>query len=121
MTTTEILSAFLKGNEIASISDKQRNWLLSQAKKECVKMDNDGHGDRIFFNDCHYIVRNCRTHVAGYGGTRGTKVIPGRYNLEKMYSIKFDLPPYMTQVCKSTDMDHYKREGHPFSIINQLK
>ena len=90
MTTTEILSNFLKGNEVAVITEKQKSWLLGQAKREGIKHTNNGFSDTIYFADCHYNLRNCKTHVAGYGGTRGTRLVEGRYKLEKLYRIKFD-------------------------------
>ena len=34
MKALEILNNFLKGNEVATISIKQKNWLIGQSKKE---------------------------------------------------------------------------------------
>lgn len=119
MTTNEILSAFMKGNEIASISEKQRSWLLSQAKKDGIVIRNDGFSDSLILVDCHYKISQCRSRVGGVGGVIGTRAIQGRYNIRKMYTVKFDSTG-LTVVCESHDMKHYQSEGHPFTVINQL-
>jgi hypothetical protein len=119
MNTNEILSNFLKGNETAPISEKQKNWLLGQAKNEGIKSVFDGFVNYIYLSNCHYAIKQCKTHVSGYGGTRGTKAIQGKYKLEKMYTVKFDTTG-ITQVCRSADFEHFKKEGHSYTIINQL-
>jgi len=118
MNTQEILAAFLKGNEVANISEKQRVWLLSQAKKEGVKTNNDGFRDLIYLSDCHFVIKSASVRVGGYGGTVGHK-FTGRYNLEKLYTIRFTSTG-LTAVCHKSDLDHYRREGHMFELINQL-
>jgi hypothetical protein len=119
MTTIEILSAFMKGNEVASISIKQRDWLLSQAKRENIKTHFDGFSTHIYLSDCHYSISSAQGRRGGYGGTIVHYTISGKFNLKKFYSIKFESTG-LTQVCTNTDMDYYKREGHKFTIINQL-
>lgn len=119
MTTVEILSNFLKGNEVATITEKQKSWLLGQAEREGVKTQFDGFHTHIYFNDCHYNIKNCHRPFSAYGGGIGKAVIPNRFKLEKMYTIKFDSTG-LTEVCRKYDMEHYKKEGHSFQIINLL-
>jgi len=56
MTTLEIIDTFLKGNSKVSISEKQRAWLLSQAKKEGVPIGGHSWDVRLYFSDCLYKV-----------------------------------------------------------------
>ena len=119
MTINEILSNFTKGNDVAVISEKQKSWLLGQAKMEGIKSNFDGFVNYIYLQNCHYVIKQCKTYVSGYGGTRGTKAIQGKYKLEKMYTVKFDTTG-ITQVCRSVDFEHFKKEGHSYTIINLL-
>lgn len=119
MKTIEILISFLNGNEVTIISDKQKAWLLRQAKIEGLKTNNDGFHDFIYLDDCHYKIKQCKTRVGGYGGTIGTKIIQGKYRLEKLYTIKFDSTG-ITGVHTNTDLMHFRTTEHTFQIINQL-
>jgi len=114
MTTLEILAAFLKGREIAGISDKQRTWLINQARKEGFQIT--GNNEYIYFNDCFYHIKQCKRMASG-GSCVGTRVIQGRYNLEKLYSIKFTDTGH-TCVGARVDLNHYESEGCKFEIIN---
>jgi hypothetical protein len=115
MTTLEILAAFMKGNEKVSISEKQKSWLLSQAKKEAFVVRNDGFNDTVYLDDCHYKISQCKTLASG-GSYVGTRYIQGRYNIEKLYYIQFKSTG-LTVVCTSGDMRHYSNEGHEFNVI----
>lgn len=115
MTTTEIIANFMKGNFIVTISQKQLDWLLGQANKEKIPIGFDGFGDTIYFEDCMYTIRQCRRLASG-GSYVGTKVIQGRYNIEKLYTVKFT-DTGNTFVYNQTDVDRVKREGYVFEII----
>jgi hypothetical protein len=117
MTTAEIIKNFMKGGGIASISEKQRAWLISQANSERILVDSDGFNQSIFFDDHYYKIRNCRRMASG-GSYVGTKIIQGRYIIERMYHIKF-IGTGHTCVYNYSDIDHLKREGqHQFEILN---
>lgn len=118
MTTNEILSAFMKGREKTSISEKQKSWLLSQAKKEGIKTHFDGFSESIYLNDCHYKIKHCKVLASG-GSYVGTRIIQGRFTIEKMYTIQFDSTG-LTNVCNESDIKHYQTSGHAFKITNQL-
>lgn len=115
MTTTEIIANFMKGNTKVSISDKQLAWLMGQAKREGVAVGTDGFNPTIYFNDCMYQIRNCKRAASG-GSYVGTRTIQGRYNMERLFTIRFKSTG-LTNVASQTDLDHYTREGHQFEII----
>lgn len=116
MKAIEILINFLKGNEVIIISEKQKSWLLGQSKNENIKMSYDGFNNYIYFSDCFYKISQCVTHVAGYGGTRGTKAIQGKYKLEKMYCIKFESTG-LTAVYRKNDLDYFTSKNEKFNLI----
>ena len=118
MTTSQLIDSFLKGNTVAVITEKQRNYLLRLAGKADVVMHNDGFNQYLYYATCHYAIRHCKQLASG-GSYVGKKIVQGKYRIEKMYTIKFDRTS-LTQVCKETDLKHYEREGHAYTIINQL-
>lgn len=121
MSTLELLQNFMNGNEKVTISQKQKDWLMGQATKEksaTLKTHSDGFHDYIYLTDCHYQIKQCKTLASG-GSYVGTKFIQGRYNIEKLYTIKFDSTGIIN-VCSNTDLKHYRTTEHTFQIINQL-
>lgn len=115
MNTIEIITNFMKGATKAGISDKQRNWLLGQAKKEGIPVIDRGYGTGVYFDDCFYTIRQAKTLASG-GSYVGTRYINGRYVIEKLLTIKFDNGN--TFVYGVHDVDHFRREGkHQFEII----
>jgi len=115
MTTTEILQNFMKGNSKVSISEKQKSWLLGQAKKEGVKVGYDGWHDMIYFDDCFYKIQQCKTLASG-GSYVGSRLIQGRYNIEKLYTVKFT-DTGNTFVYAQHEVERVTREGYQFEII----
>lgn len=116
MATTEILTSFMKGNEFSTISDKQRDWLLSQAKRDGFRIESTGFNHYIYLTGCLYKIEQCKTVVSGYGGTRGTKPVNNKHKIEKMYSIKFDSTG-LTGIYRLNDLNHFRSEGHKFQIV----
>lgn len=118
MNTTDILATFLKGNHKVSISEKQRMWLLSQAKRDGVKIKEDGWHPTLCMADAHYTIQQCKRRASG-GSYVGTAIIQGRYNLEKMYYVKFKSTG-LTCVCSDTDLRHFQSIGEQYDFINFL-
>lgn len=118
MTTLEIIAAFMKGNTKVTITQKQKDWLIRTALNEGVKTNLTGSGDYIYLNDCHYSINQCKTRCSG-GSYVGTRYIQGKYNIEKMYRIRFDSNG-MTEVRSETDLRYIRTTPHTFSIINFL-
>lgn len=116
MTTIEIIENFMKGNCKVSISEKQKNWLLRTAKTEGFAVSFDGWSDAIYLTDCYYKISQCKRLSSG-GSYVGSKSIQGRYNIEKMYTIRFTENQKHTAVCGQTDIDYFKRENIGFEII----
>lgn len=116
MKTAEIIQNFMKGSSKVSISEKQKDWLLGQAKKEGVSIGFDGWHDMIYFDDCYYKIQQCKTRASG-GSYVGTRFIQGRYNIERLYAIRFTENSKHTAVYGQTDIDHFKREKIGFEII----
>jgi len=118
MNALEVLQAISKGSDKAAISEKQKAWFLRTCKSE--KIPSNGpmeYTDYVYFDEFFVNIRNCKRLASG-GSYVATRTIPGRYIIEKLYYIEFLNPPCMKQVCHDTDMDHFKREGHPFKILN---
>lgn len=103
-------------NEVAGISEKQMNWLISTAKREGHKIAE--HPYIIYMKDCHYKISNARRLASG-GSYVATGVVPGRYKMEKLYTIKFDSTG-LTGVYSRCDLDYFRTTEHTFTIINQL-
>lgn len=113
MNTTEIVTAFMKGGTKVTITQKQKDWLERQARYDNVRVDGRG----VFFADRYYSIRNCRRMASG-GSYVTTKVIPGKYNMEVMYLIRFNEPPHMTRVADTHELEHFKSEGHTWTILD---
>lgn len=116
MTTTEIIENFMKGNSKATITEKQKYWLLAQAKREGVPTYCDGYSNQVYFDDCFYKIKQCKTLASG-GSFVGTQMIQGKYNIEKMFTIRFTENEKHTAVYAITDLEHFKRENIGFEII----
>lgn len=116
MKTIEIINSFMKGSSKASISEKQKNWLICQAKKEGIPVGYNGWHDLIYFDDCYFSIRNCKRLASG-GSYVGSRTVRGRYNIEKFYTIRFTEPPYLTGCYNQCDIDHFSRERIPYEII----
>jgi hypothetical protein len=112
MTTTEIIANFMKGGFKVSISEKQKIWLIGQAKREGIPVS--FLGDAIYFEDCYYKIQQCPRLCSG-GSYVGTRIIQGRYNIEKLYTIKFDNGN--TFVYDHLEVERIRREGYEFEII----
>ena len=116
MKTVEIINSFMKGGSKASISEKQKRWLLGQAKKEGFDIGFDGFNDKIYFEDCYYQIKNCKRLASG-GSYVGSRIIQGRFNIEKLYRIRFTEGSKHTAVYGQVDIDHFRRENIGFEII----
>lgn len=114
MSTIEILASFMKGTEKTTISVKQRAWLLKQAQQEKLL---DADHDIIYLVGCYFEIRNA-TRMASAGSYGAKRIVQDRFVLEKLYWIRFDAPPNMVTIARNTDIAYYKREGHPFEILN---
>ena len=115
MTTTEIIANFMKGNSKVTISEKQKSWLIGQAKKEGVPMGYDGWHDTIYFDDCFYQIKQCKTLASG-GSYVGTRTIQGKYNIEKLFTVRFT-DTGNTFVYGQHEVERVTREGYQFEII----
>lgn len=105
----------MKSNSKVTISEKQRAWLLGQARKEGVKITSS-FGDIIYLDGCHYQIKNCRRLASG-GSYVGTAVVPGKYNIEKLFYVEFtDTGNKM--IAGVYDLERYKNEGHKFQVIS---
>ena len=111
MTTAEIIQNFMKGNSKVTISEKQKSWLLGQAKKEGIHVGYDS----IYFDDCFYKIKQCKTLGSG-GSYVGSKFIQGRYNIEKLYTVRFT-DTGNTFVYSQHEVERVSREGYQFEII----
>ena len=89
MNTLEIISNFMKANTVVTISEKQRSWLVGQAKKENLLVNN-GWYDCIYFEDCFYQVRQCKTLASGgsYVGSRSIQVLQKTQSIQQYTSIQ---------------------------------
>lgn len=116
METIEIINSFMKGSSKASISDKQKNWLISQAKKEGIPVGYNGWDDLIYFDDCYFSIRHSKRLASG-GSYVGSRIIQGRFNIEKLYRIRFTEGSKHTAVYGQVDIDHFRRENIGFEII----
>jgi hypothetical protein len=116
MTTTEIIANFMKHNSKATISEKQKSWLIRQAKNEGFVLGFDG--DSIYFNDCFYKIKQCKTLASG-GSYVGTRVIQGKYNMEKLYTVKFTDTGYVF-VYNQQEVERVTKEGYQFEIIKPV-
>ena len=112
MTTTEIIANFMKGNSKVTITEKQKNWLIGQAKRENIPTSCN---DAIYFDDCYYRIKQCRTLASG-GSYVGTRTIHGKYNIEKLYTVRFTDTGY-TFVYHQQELERITREGYQFEII----
>ena len=115
MTAIEILNLFLKGNEATGISEKQKNWLIGQAKKDGVKSRED-FGTTLYFDGFYITIKNSRRLASG-GSYVGTKIVQGRYNLRKSYHIKFTSTG-LTACYDRSDLDHFDREKIEYEILD---
>ena len=115
MATTEIIANFMKGNSKVTISEKQKSWLLGQAKKEGVPASYDGWHDAIYFDDCFYQIKQCKTLASG-GSYVGTRMIQGKYNIEKLYTVRFTDTGNIF-VYGQHEVERVTREGYQFEII----
>ncbi len=115
MKTTEIIANFMKGYDKVTITEKQRSWLISVAKKEGYKTSN--YDQILYLNDCYYNIKNCKILASG-GSFVGTKTISGKYNMERLFHIKFTEGQQMTACYGRMDLERFNRENHPFVIIN---
>ena len=115
MTTIEIISNFMKGNSKVTITEKQRNWLLGQAKKDGIHVGFDGWSDSIYFEDCFYKIKQCKTLASG-GSYVGSRFIQGKYNMEVLYTVRFS-DTGNTFVYDKYEVERVKREGYQFEII----
>jgi hypothetical protein len=115
MTTSEIIANFMNGSPKASISEKQKAWLLGQAKRDGIQVHHNGWGENIYFNDCFYAISQCKKLASG-GSYVGSRLIHGRYNIEKLYTIRFTDTGY-TFVRSPEEVESAKREGYQFEII----
>jgi hypothetical protein len=118
MTTTEIIANFMKHNSKATISEKQKSWLIRQAKNEGFVLGFDGYSDSIYFNDCFYKIKQCKTLASG-GSYVGTRVIQGKYNMEKLYTVKFTDTGYVF-VYNQQEVERVTKEGYQFEIIKPV-
>jgi len=118
MTTTEIISNFMKHNSKTTISEKQKSWLMRQAKNEGFSIGFDGYSDSIYFNDCFYKIKQCKTLASG-GSYVGTRIIQGKYNIEKMYTVKFTDTGYVF-VYDQAELERVTTEGYDFKIIKPV-
>ncbi len=116
MNTTEIITNFMKGNNISNITEKQLCWLIGQAKREKFAIGFDGYNQSIYFDDCFYKINHCKTLASG-GSYVGSKIIQGKYKIEKMFTIRFTENPKHIAVYNQTDLDYFKRENIAFEII----
>src|SRR5574343_653313 len=89
MKTAEIINSFMKGG----------SW-----------------DDLIYFEDCYFSIRNCKTLASG-GSYVGSRIIQGRYTIEKLYRIRFTEGSKHTAVYGQVDIDHFRRENIGFEII----
>lgn len=105
----------MKGNTKVSISEKQKSWLLGQAKKEGIAVGFDGWHDMVYFDNCFYQIKQCKTLASG-GSYVGSRYIQGRYNIEKLYTVRFTDTGH-TFVYHDHDVERIKREGYKFEII----
>jgi hypothetical protein len=119
MTTIEIIANFMKGNTKVTITEKQKNWLTSQAKNESV-LNSDGWHDSIYFEDCFYQIKQCKTLSSG-GSYVGTKFIQGKYNIEKLFTIKFTENSQHTAVYGLNDLKSFERDNIKFEIITPYR
>ena len=85
MNAAEIVQNFTKGHDKCSISGKQRDWLISQTKKESLVVKFDGFNDLIYFPNCYYKI-NSSSRLASGGSYVARQTVPGRYNLKKIFS-----------------------------------
>jgi hypothetical protein len=115
MKTVDIIANFLKGFDVANISEKQKAWLLGQAKKEGIQVRNDGFNDCIYFDDCFYKIKQCKRLASG-GSYVGTRLIQGQYRIERMFAIEFTATG-LTSVYNNVMLSGFKKEGHSFKII----
>ena len=100
MKTAEILAEFLRGEELATISQKQRDWLHHQAKREGLLRTKPGY-ESVMMDDSYY---NIYTAPGGH------------YRLERFYAIRFT-GTAQTQVCRHHDLDGIRQRGRQFQII----
>lgn len=114
MKASEILNNFLKGSELATISEKQKNWLVAQCKSEGICNDNDIINGWIDFEGFTLRIKQCSYSVSAYGGGIG-KRYTNRFKIEKMYKIKF-LDTGLTDIRNSNDLAYFKSQGHQFEI-----
>lgn len=94
-------------NSKVTITERQRSWLLGQAKREQYSVSCVG---TIYMEKCFYKITQCRTHISG-------KVIQNKYNIEKMFTIKFKTYPFLTEVGNIYDLERIERDGYTFEII----
>jgi len=118
MTTLEVINLIMKTNTKVSISEKQLNWIKSVARKE-GRLTDLQFNTRIAFNDCFYSIHQCKRLASG-GSYVGSKVISGRYNIEKLYHIQFKNGVNNTAVYGQCDIDHFNREKIEFTYLNPL-
>ena len=119
MTTIEIIANFMKGNTKVTITEKQKNWLTSQAKSENL-LSSDGWHDSIYFKDCFYQIKQCKTRASG-GSYVGTKLIQGKYNIEKLFAIRFVENTQHTAVYALHDLQSFERDNIKFEIITPYR
>lgn len=113
MTTTEIIASFTKGQSIATITDKQLNWLFSQARREKIPVSADNRC--VYFEGYMFITRPCKRLASG-GSYVASRTVSNRHILEKMYPIRFTDTGF-TDLVNEADLKYVKSTIHPFEII----
>lgn len=90
MKTAEIITLFAKGGQEAflSLSDKQAQWLRSQAEKEGI-LERGSSGELIYLPDARvFVLKPGYRASRGYGGLVGKKPT-GRFGLSLHFYIRF--------------------------------
>ena len=118
MTTLEVINLIMKTNTKVSISEKQLNWIKLIARKE-GRITDYGNETKIYFDDCFYTIHQCKSLASG-GSYVGTKLMQGRYNIERLFHIKFKNGINNTAVYGQSDIDHFNREKIEFIYLNPL-
>lgn len=115
MTVQSLWDSISKGAERASLSDRQRTYLIDLAKAERKFDPNDttillDGGKRLR-------IRNCTTKVGAYGGGLANKTVPGKFYGEIQYKIKF-VDSGIEAVYDRINLNIIDREGkHKYEIL----
>lgn len=115
MTSSELITLFSKGNEnLISLSLKQRDWLLSVAKKEGILKD-CGHGIyEVSIGEKRYKIRQASVFASG-GSYIGRRKL-NSFRCELYYYIRFT-DTGLTAYYNYTDIEYYKSKNFQFEII----